>query len=70
MGRSTEELELSTQRAMARSVTAPLPRAGGMGASPLEHHQPAPPAIAYELKTVLEAAASSGPRQVLARGQE
>ena len=70
MGRSTEELELSTHRAMARSVTPPLPRAGGIGASLLEHHQPAPPATAYELKTVLEAAASSGPRQLLALGQE
>jgi hypothetical protein len=70
MGRSTEELELSTQRAMARSVTPPLPRAGGMGASPLDHHQHAPPATAHELMTVPEAGASSGQRQLLARGQE
>lgn len=70
MGRSTEELELSTQRAMARSVAPPLPRAGGMGALPLDRHQPAPAAIAHELMTVPEAAASSGPRQLLARGQQ
>ncbi len=70
MGRSTEGLELSTRRAMPNSVTPPLPHGGGTGASPLDHHQPAPPATAHELKTVLEAAASSAPRKLLARGQE
>jgi len=70
MGRSTEELEISTRRAMPKSVTPPLPRGGGTGASPLDHHQPTPPVTAHELRTVLEAAASSGPGQLLARGQE
>jgi hypothetical protein len=70
MARSTQGLELSTRRAMPNRVTLPLAARGGMGASPLDHHQPAPPATAHELSTVLEAAASSGPRQLLVRGQE
>lgn len=70
MGRSTEELELSARRAMPKTATSSVPRAGGTGASPLDHHQPAPPATARDLSTVLEAAPSSGPRQLLARGEE
>jgi excisionase family DNA binding protein len=56
MGRSTEELELPTQRAVPNSLPPPLPRGGGVGASPLAHHEAAPPATAHELMTVPEAA--------------
>ena len=56
MGRSTEELELSAPRAMPRGVTSPLPRGGGVGASPLAHHEAASPSTAHELMTVPEAA--------------
>ena len=70
MGRSTEEAKLFTQRVPPDSVTLCPPRAGGMEASPPNHHQPASPATAQELRTVLELGASSGPRQFLPRGQE
>jgi hypothetical protein len=70
MGHSTEGLELSARRARPKSVTPTLPRGRGMGASPLDRHQPTPPVTAHELRTVLEAAARSGPPQLLVRGQE
>jgi len=70
MGHSTEELEVPNRRATPNSVMPPLLRGGCLRALPLGHHQPAPPATAHELRTILAAAASSGPRQLLARGQE
>lgn len=54
MGRSTEELELPTQRPVPTSVTPPLP--GGSGRGAIAHHEAAPPATDHALMTVPEAA--------------